>query len=94
MVQDADIKGLLEGARTIAVVGCSPKPERDSHRVAAHLQRVGYRVIPVNPEKCPSVNVEAARAFADWLVSAEGQAAIAAYKVADQQLFFPNAPGN
>jgi predicted CoA-binding protein len=49
MVQDADIKGLLEGARTIAVVGCSPKPERDSHRVAAHLQRVGYRVIPVNP---------------------------------------------
>jgi tungstate transport system substrate-binding protein len=53
-----------------------------------------YGVIPVNPEKCPSVNVEAARAFADWLVSAEGQAAIAGYKVADQQLFFPNAPGN
>nr|WP_237267604.1 substrate-binding domain-containing protein [Sulfitobacter alexandrii] len=53
-----------------------------------------YGVIPVSPEKCPSVNAEAARTFADWLVSAEGQAAIAAYKVADQQLFFPNAPGN
>jgi len=53
-----------------------------------------YGVIPVNPEKCPSVKVEAAQAFADWLVSAEGQAAIAAYRVADQQLFFPNAPGN
>ncbi|MEY8839443.1 substrate-binding domain-containing protein, partial [Cribrihabitans sp. XS_ASV171] len=53
-----------------------------------------YGVIPVNPEKCPSVNIEAAQTFADWLVSAEGQDAIAAYKVADQQLFFPNAPGN
>ena len=53
-----------------------------------------YGVIPVSPEKCPSVNAEAARTFADWLVSADGQAAIAAYKVADQQLFFPNAPGN
>ncbi len=51
-----------------------------------------YGVIPVNPARCPSVNAEAAQAFADWLVSAEGQAAIAGYKVADQQLFFPNAP--
>lgn len=53
-----------------------------------------YGVIPVNPEKCPSVNVDAAQSFADWLISDEGQAAIAAYKVADQQLFFPNAPEN
>jgi tungstate transport system substrate-binding protein len=51
-----------------------------------------YGVIPVNPEKCPSVNVEAAQAFADWLISDEGQDAIGAYKVAGQQLFFPNAP--
>ncbi|MFW2543907.1 substrate-binding domain-containing protein [Primorskyibacter sp. 2E107] len=53
-----------------------------------------YGVIPVNPEKCPSVKVEAAKTFSDWLISAEGQAAIAGYKVADQQLFFPNAPAN
>ncbi|WP_108485033.1 substrate-binding domain-containing protein [Oceaniglobus ichthyenteri] len=53
-----------------------------------------YGVIPVNPEKCPSVNAEAAQTFADWLVSGEGQDAIAGYKVADQQLFFPNAPTN
>src|SRR6056297_956230 len=53
-----------------------------------------YGVIPVNPEKCPSVNVDAAQTFADWLVSDEGQDAIASYKVADQQLFFPNAPEN
>ncbi len=51
-----------------------------------------YGVIPVNPEKCPNVNVEAAQTFADWLLSADGQAAIAAYKVDGQQLFFPNAP--
>ncbi|MBM2323442.1 substrate-binding domain-containing protein [Marivita cryptomonadis] len=51
-----------------------------------------YGVIPVNPARCPSVNVDAAQTFADWLVSDEGQDAIAGYKVADQQLFFPNAP--
>ena len=33
-----------------AVVGCSPRPSRDSHRIAALLKRRGYRVIPVNPE--------------------------------------------
>lgn len=53
-----------------------------------------YGVIPVNPDKCPTVNAEAAQTFADWLLSARGQAAIAAYRVAGQQLFFPNAPGN
>ena len=51
-----------------------------------------YGVIPVSPEHCPSVNAEAAQTFADWLVSGAGQDAIAAYTVADQQLFFPNAP--
>ncbi|WP_439524013.1 substrate-binding domain-containing protein [Marivita sp.] len=53
-----------------------------------------YGVIPINPAKCPSVKVDAAQTFADWLVSSEGQDAIAGYMVADQQLFFPNAPEN
>ncbi|SMC83072.1 substrate-binding domain-containing protein [Primorskyibacter flagellatus] len=53
-----------------------------------------YGVIPVSPEKCPEVNVDDAQTFADWLLSGEGQDAIAAFKVADQQLFFPNAPEN
>ena len=44
-----DIRALLTETRTWAVVGCSPDTRRDSHRVAAVLQRAGFRVIPVNP---------------------------------------------
>ena len=39
----------LKERKTIAVVGLSPNPDRDSHRVALYLQQAGYRVIPVNP---------------------------------------------
>ena len=35
--------------QTIAVIGLSPKPKRDSHRVTAYMQRHGYRIIPINP---------------------------------------------
>ena len=45
----SDVEALLTGTRTWAVVGCSPDPGRDSHRIAALLQREGFRVIPVNP---------------------------------------------
>jgi predicted CoA-binding protein len=44
-----DVRALLTETRTWAVVGCSPDPSRDSHRIAALLQRHGFRVIPVNP---------------------------------------------
>lgn len=40
---------LLEGADTIAVVGCSRHPEKDAHRIPKILQGAGFRVIPVNP---------------------------------------------
>jgi tungstate transport system substrate-binding protein len=50
-----------------------------------------YGVMLVNPEKYPSVKQELGQAFVDWLVSAEGQTAIAGYKIEGQQLFFPNA---
>jgi predicted CoA-binding protein len=46
---DEDIRWALTETRTWAVVGCSPDPGRDSHRIAALLQRRGFRVIPVNP---------------------------------------------
>jgi hypothetical protein len=47
---DDDIRELLAGARTIAVFGCSDRPDRPSYGVAAFLQRHGYRMIPVNPQ--------------------------------------------
>ena len=50
-----------------------------------------YGVMLVNPEKYPSVKKELGQAFVDWLISAEGQAAIAGYKIDGQQLFFPDA---
>ena len=50
-----------------------------------------YGVILVNPEKHPGVKQELGQAFIDWLVSPEGQKAIADYQINGQQLFFPNA---
>jgi tungstate transport system substrate-binding protein len=50
-----------------------------------------YGVILVNPAKCPTVKKDWGQAFIDWLVSADGQNAIRAYKIDGQQLFFPNA---
>ena len=44
-----ELRELLRAARVVAVVGLSDKPERDSYHVAAYLQSVGYRIIPVNP---------------------------------------------
>jgi predicted CoA-binding protein len=58
------IRTILTDTHTWAVVGCSPDPSRDSHRIARLLQQRGFRVIPVNPnvdrvigERCyPSLN--------------------------------------
>jgi tungstate transport system substrate-binding protein len=50
-----------------------------------------YGVILVNPEKHKSVKKEMGQAFIDWIVSPEGQKAIADYKIGADQLFFPNA---
>ena len=43
------IDELLRNSKTIAVVGLSDNPARDSHRVSRYLQSQGYRIIPVNP---------------------------------------------
>ncbi len=50
-----------------------------------------YGVILVNPAKHPHVKREWGQAFIDWLVAPEGQKAIAEYRIAGEQLFFPNA---
>lgn len=50
-----------------------------------------YGVMLVNPAKHPNVKKELGQQFIDWLVSAEGQKAIADYKIGGEQLFYPNA---
>jgi len=50
-----------------------------------------YGVMLVNPEKHPNVKKELGQTFVDWLVSSEGQQAIAGYKIGSDELFFPNA---
>ena len=50
-----------------------------------------YGIILVNPEHCPNARTAAGQHFVDWMLSEEGQDAIAAYRVEGQQLFFPNA---
>ena len=44
-----EIRRLLSGARTVAVVGLSDRPYRTSHAIARTLQGFGYRIFPVNP---------------------------------------------
>jgi tungstate transport system substrate-binding protein len=50
-----------------------------------------YGIILVSPAKHPAVKKELGQAFIDWVVSTEGQKAIAEYKIGGEQLFFPNA---
>jgi tungstate transport system substrate-binding protein len=50
-----------------------------------------YGVMLVNPQRHPHVKAEAGQAFVDWLISDEGQGAIADYRINGEQLFFPNA---
>ncbi len=49
LTDDDQIRTLLKEAKTIAVLGLSPKPDRDSHRVAVYLRDCGYRILPVRP---------------------------------------------
>jgi predicted CoA-binding protein len=77
------IRRVLTQTHTWAVVGCSPNPSRDSHRIAQLLQQHGFRVIPVNPavdellgERCyPSVSA---------IPAAEGVEVVDIFRRADQ----------
>ena len=46
---DEELKAIFKDCKTIAVVGCSPWPERAGHYVPQFLQKQGYKIIPVNP---------------------------------------------
>ncbi|SRR5579885_1273598 len=55
---DAEIREILAHPRTVAVVGCSDNPARDSLRIAMLLRRKGHRVIPVNSQLAPDALVD------------------------------------
>ncbi len=46
-----EIKKIFKEVKTIAVIGLSPKPEKDSYKVAKYLQSVGYKIIPIYPKE-------------------------------------------
>ncbi len=46
---DAAVAHILQHCRTVAVVGLSPKPHRDSFRVSRYMQAHGWRIVPINP---------------------------------------------
>jgi len=90
----------LEAARTANAYVLSDRGSWISFRDRGELDIVvegdkrllnQYGVMLMNPEKFPNVKKELGQTFVDWLISPEGQAAIAGYKVDGQQLFFPNA---
>jgi len=49
-MKDEELKDILTGCKTVAVVGISPKEDRPSYRVASYLKSKGYRVIPIRPD--------------------------------------------
>jgi predicted CoA-binding protein len=59
---ETELRDLLQGARTIAVVGYSDKPYRTSHHIGAYLRAAGYTVYPVNPT---ITEVDGLRAYPD-----------------------------
>jgi predicted CoA-binding protein len=62
---DAALRRLLIEASTIAIVGASSNPERPSHGIMRHLQRSGYRTVPVNPNETEVLGERAYAALAD-----------------------------
>ena len=56
---DAEIREILAHPVTVAVVGCSNNPARDSLQIAMLLKRKGFRVIPVNPQLGPDALMDA-----------------------------------
>ncbi len=51
ITEDSEIKHILAYSKTIAILGLSPKPERDSHIVAKYLKAQSYKIIPVRPRQ-------------------------------------------
>ncbi len=62
---DEELRSILGDARTIAVVGLSSNPFKDSFDIAEFLQRKGYRIVPVNPNETEVLGERAYRSLLD-----------------------------
>src|SRR6187399_517766 len=62
---DDAVRALLQRVKRIAVVGLSPKPNRDSHRVSAYMQRAGYEIVPVYPREDTILGVRVYRSVSE-----------------------------
>ncbi len=51
VTDDAGVRAILEGGRTVAMVGASANPDRPSHHVMEYLMQAGYTVYPINPKE-------------------------------------------
>lgn len=60
-----DIKEILEDTKTIAIIGCSPKSEKDSNKVAIYLKEHGYTIIPVYPKEDMILGEKVYRSLSD-----------------------------
>lgn len=60
-----EIKSILEGTKTIAVLGLSPNEEKASHRVAKYLQSVGYKIVPIYPKEDTILGEKVYRSLAE-----------------------------
>jgi predicted CoA-binding protein len=66
-----EIKKILESVKTIAVIGLSPDPGKDSHRVAAYLKKAGYTIIPVYPKEEEILGEKVYRSLAEIPVNVD-----------------------
>jgi predicted CoA-binding protein len=72
--QTDDLSRILATCRTVAVVGLSPKPARDSYRVSQYMQAHGWRVIPVNPVEATSgASILGERVYASLTEAAQAE---------------------
>lgn len=62
---DEEILSLLASSHTVAVIGLSDKPERESYQVALYLKSQGYRIIPVNPNLTETLGEKAYASLTD-----------------------------
>ncbi|UCC71047.1 MAG: CoA-binding protein [Gemmatimonadota bacterium] len=73
MLLDSDTIEIIKTAKTVAVVGCSPKSYRDSNSVARYLMEHGYAIVPINPKHDMILGV---RSYRDLLTAREAEGPI------------------